>query len=94
MTRNKKKYGNLSSEPPLLEEFQYLDSIEKSLFGDFNNGQINDFPAIRLKKSDWLEYVCIQPKIDKDQMHQAAQLSSEKNWVDECLVKIIELLNV
>jgi hypothetical protein len=36
--RNKKKYGNLSSEPPLIEEFQYLDSIEKSLFGDFNNG--------------------------------------------------------
>ena len=73
---------------------EFLNSVEKSLFGEFNNAQVTDFPTVRVKKSDWIELVCFQPKLDNDQMYQASILASDKNWVDECLANMLETLNV
>jgi hypothetical protein len=73
---------------------EFLNSIEKSLFGEYNAGQIPDFPSVRVKNSDWIELICFKPKLENDQMHQAAVLSCEKNWVDECLANMLETINV
>jgi hypothetical protein len=73
---------------------EFLNSVEKSLFGEFNNSQLPDFPSVRIKKADWIELVCFRPELDNDQMHQAAALSSDRNWVDECLGNMLEILNV
>jgi hypothetical protein len=78
---------------PYPKESEFLNSIEASLFGEFSNKQAESLPAIRLKQQDWLELICFRPFIDSDQMHQAAVLSSDKNWVDECLAHFMELLN-
>ena len=49
-------------------EIEYLNQIEKALFGQFNNGQIESVPKIRLMKSTWLEWICFKPEISKEQM--------------------------
>lgn len=48
---------------------EFLNSVEKSLFGEFNNAQIADFPSVRVKYSDWVDLVCFEPKIDNDLMY-------------------------
>jgi hypothetical protein len=73
---------------------EFLNSVEKSLFGEFNNAQFPDHPSVRVKDSDWVEYICFKPNLDHDQMYQAAVLSGEKNWIDECLANMLEILNV
>lgn len=35
--------------------FEFLNSVENSLFGQFNNAQMEDFPTVRYKDSDWVE---------------------------------------
>lgn len=71
-----------------------MNSIESSIFGEFNNGQSSGLPSIRVKKSDWLQYICFKPQLDNEQMHQASILASEKNWTDDCLSYMMEILNV
>ena len=74
-----KKYGKTTGANTLLEimeikkeeekmEIEYLNQIEKALFGQFNNGQIESVPKIRLMKSTWLEWICFKPEISKEQM--------------------------
>jgi hypothetical protein len=108
LRRNQKKYGRTQGANTLLEKIEiekhqkemgveFLNSIERSLFGEFNNGNnFNDFdfPSVRVKKSDWIELICFKPKLQNDQMHQASILSSDKNWIDECLANMLETLNV
>lgn len=50
-------------------ESEFLTSIEKSLFGEFSNSQLKDFPSIRVKKQDWLELICFKPELDQDQKY-------------------------
>ena len=57
---------------------EFLNSIERSLFGEFNNAQLEEFPTVRVKKSDWIDLICFRPKLDNDQMYQASILSGEK----------------
>lgn len=42
---------------------EFLNSVETSLFGEFNNAQLPDFPSIRIKNSDWVEFICFKPEI-------------------------------
>lgn len=37
---------------------EFLNSIETAIFGEFNNGQIEGFPKIRIKSSTWVDYIC------------------------------------
>ena len=73
------KYGKTTGANTLLEmleikkeedamNIEYLNSIEKALFGQFNNGQDEQIPKVRLMKSHWLDWVCFEPKISKQQM--------------------------
>jgi len=68
---NSKKYGvpehsfelsgNNQTNTPFLQNkksSEFLNSIEKSLFGEFSSKQVKDFPPVRLKMSDWLELIC------------------------------------
>ena len=79
---------------------EFLNSVEKSLFGEsspFNNGNNFadlDFPSVRVKKADWIELICFKPKLTNDQMYQTSVLSSERNWIDECLANMLETMNV
>lgn len=45
---------------------EFLNSVENSLFGKFNAGQIENFPSVRLKKSEWIEFICFKPELDND----------------------------
>jgi hypothetical protein len=45
---------------------QLSNETEKSLFGEINNGQNENIPIIRIKKSDWLDLIIFQPEIDDD----------------------------
>ena len=74
-----KKYGKTTGANTLLEimeikkeeermEIEYLNSIEKALFGQFNNGQIDSVPKVRLMKSTWLDWICFKPELSKEQM--------------------------
>jgi hypothetical protein len=93
LKRNIKKYGRSQGTNTLLEEMEikkhseemgieFLNSVEKSLFGEFNKGQLKDHPSVRIKESD------------NDQMYQAAVLSGEKNTIDACLANFMEIINV
>ena len=73
---------------------EFLNSVEKSLFGEFNNAQVPDFPSVRIKESDWIDLICFKAQLDTDQQYQAAVLSGEKNTLDECLKNMLEILNV
>ena len=57
-------------------------------------GQIEDFPSVKIKQADWVEFICFNAVIDKIQMYQAAILNSEQNPIDECLSCMMETLNV
>lgn len=46
--------------------FEFLNSVENSLFGQFNNAQMEDFPTVRYKDSDWVEQICFEPSLDND----------------------------
>jgi hypothetical protein len=46
-------------------QIQYINQIEKALFGEFNNGQ-KDFPKIRLKETTWTPYVCFKAQLSVD----------------------------
>jgi hypothetical protein len=65
LDRNRQKYGKIAGQNTLLEmieikkkeellKTEFINSIEKALFGEFNNGQIKDFPSVRIKNSNWL----------------------------------------
>ena len=75
-----------------------MNSVENALFGKFNNAPLqapmDDVPTIRYKDSDWVEQICFEPSLDNELMHQAAVLSGEKNWIDECLANFLEIMNV
>lgn len=40
---------------------EFINSIEKAIFGEFNGGQLKDFPSVRVKASTWIPYECYQP---------------------------------
>jgi hypothetical protein len=66
---------------------EFLNSVDKALFGEFNNAQMPDFPSVRVKKSDWIEFICFKPSLTN-------VLAGDKNWIDECLANVLEILNV
>ena len=79
LQRNMRKYGKTTGANTLLEmleikkeeeamQIEYLNSVEKALFGQFNNGQNEAVPKVRLAKSHWLDWVCFEPEISKQQM--------------------------
>ena len=73
---------------------EYINSVEKALFGEFNGGQIKDFPSVRIKNASWIEYICFKPALDSEQKYQAAMLSGTNNPIDDCLENIMALVNV
>ena len=75
-------------------KMKYINSIETALFGEFNNGQLENFPKVRLGRSHWIPFICFQPDIGKEQMQQAALLQGEKNPIDECAAFMMEILNI
>ena len=75
-------------------KIEFINQIERAIFGEFNNGQLEDIPKVRLMKSFWLDWVCFKPEISKEQMHQAAMLNGEMNSIDECTACIMEIINV
>ena len=85
---NQVKYGRQPAGSTLLEQveiekqsdrfnIQYINQVEKALFGTFNNGQLPDFPKVRLKECTWLPYICFKAELREEQMAQAAMLCSE-----------------
>ena len=74
--RNQKRYGKTAGgENTLLEVIEiqkqtekmgvnFINSVERALFGEFNNGQLENFPAVRLKKSHWLDMICLAGNAD------------------------------
>lgn len=100
-----KKYGKTTGANTLLElieikkeeekmNIEYINSVEKALFGQFNDGQQESIPKVRLSKSHWLEYVVFKPELSKEQMQQAAFFAGERNPLDECAACMLEILNV
>lgn len=76
-------------------EAELTEQVEKSIFGELNNGQEERFPLIRLKKSiDWIELISFQPDLDAEQKYQASLLSCEKNDIDQCLKGMMGLVDV
>ena len=72
LRKNQKKYGRTQNGNTLLEVLEiqkhskemgveFLNSVDKALFGEFNNAQMPDFPSVRVKKSDWIEFICFKP---------------------------------
>ena len=72
LRRNQKKYGRTQGANTLLEKLEiqknskemgveFLNTVERALFGEFNNAQMPDFPTVRVKKSDWIELICCKP---------------------------------
>lgn len=105
LKENLKKYGKTSGANTLLEvmeinkqsarmKIEFINSIESALFGEFNNGQVENFPTIRFKKAHWIEWVCFQPDLSQEQQYQAACLAGEKNPIDDCTTHMMEILNV
>ena len=105
LQRNMKKYGKTSGANTLLElidikkaeeqmNIEYINQVEKALFGQFNNGQMDEIPKVRLAKSSWLDWVCFKPELSAEQQQLAAFFSSERNPIDECACNMMEVLNV
>ena len=105
LQRNMKKYGKLTGSNTLLElieikkeeermNIEYLNQVEKALFGAFNDGQQELVPKVRLAKSTWLDWVCFKPELSKEQQQQAAFLAGERNPLDDCACYMMEILNV
>jgi len=77
LRKNQKKYGRTQNGNTLLEVLEiqkhskemgveFLNSVDKALFGEFNNAQMPDFPSVRVKKSDWIELICFKPQLTND----------------------------
>lgn len=77
LRRNQKKYGRTQGANTLLEVLEiekhskemgveFLNTVDKSLFGEFNNAQLPEFPTVRVKKSDWIDLICFTPELDND----------------------------
>ena len=64
------------------------------MFGEFNNGQLEEFPVVRLKKSYWLPYIVFKAEISKEQMQQAAMLTNELNPIDKIAANLLEVINI
>ena len=105
LQRNIKKYGKASGANTILEmleikkeeesmQIEYLNTIEKALFGQFNNGQDDNIPKVRLQRSTWLEWACFEPELSKQQIYQTALLTGERNPIDQCLGYMMEILNI
>jgi hypothetical protein len=105
LKRNLRKYGNTRGSATLLERLEiqketektkveFINQIERALFGEFNNGQLEEVPKVRLKRSFWLEWICFKPEISNEQMRQAAMLNGELNPIDECAACMLEIINV
>lgn len=45
---------------------EFLNTVDRSLFGEFNNAQLPEFPTVRVKKSDWIDLICFTPELDND----------------------------
>ena len=74
-----KKYGKTTGANTLLElieikkeeekmNIEYINQVEKALFGQFNDGQQESIIKVRLSKSSWLDWVCFKPELSKEQM--------------------------
>lgn len=59
LDRNRRRYGVTAGQNTLLEmieikqkeaqlQTEYINSVERALFGEFNSGQIKDFPTVRI----------------------------------------------
>ena len=73
-----KKYGKTSGANTLLElidikkeeekmQTEYINQVEKALFGTFNNGQDENIPKVRLTKTTWLDWIVFKPELSKEQ---------------------------
>jgi hypothetical protein len=40
---------------------EFVNSVESALFGEFNSGQIREFPNVRIKQSTWIPFICFTP---------------------------------
>ena len=100
-----KKYGKTSGANTLLElidikkeeekmQIEYINQVEKALFGTFNNGQDENIHKVRLSKTTWLDWICFKPELSKEQQQQAAYLSGDRNPLDECACCMLEILNI
>lgn len=78
LQRNMKKYGKTSGANTLLElidikkeeekmQIEYINQVEKALFGTFNNGQDENIHKVRLSKTTWLDWICFKPELSKEQ---------------------------
>ena len=88
---NQKKYGRSQAGNTLLEKIEieknsnemgveFLNSVENSLFGQYNAGQMDNFPTVRVKNcNDWVDLICFKAELENEAMYQAALLSGEKN---------------
>ena len=45
-------------------------------------------------KSTWLDWVCFEPELSKQQIQQTALLSGERNPMDDCAACMMEILNI
>ena len=72
-----KKYGKTSGANTLLElidikkeeekmQTEYINQVEKALFGTFNNGQDENIPKVRLTKTTWLDWIVFKPELSKE----------------------------
>ena len=100
-----KKYGKTTGANTLLElieikkeeekmGIEYINQVERALFGAFNDGQQESIPKVRLAKSTWLDWVCFKPELSKEQLQQAAFFAGERNPADDCSAFMLEILNI
>jgi hypothetical protein len=105
MERNIKKYGKGAPGSTLLEQIDiqktseqlsvsFINQIEIALFGEFNNGQLENFPKVRFRQSHWLPYVCFKAELSKEQMMQSALLKCDQNPIDTVAAHMMEILNI
>ena len=73
---------------------EYINQVERALFGRFNDGQVEEIPKVRLARSKWLEWICFKPELSLEQQQLAAFFSSDRNPLDECACNMLEVLNV
>ena len=77
LQRNMKKYGKTTGANTLLElidikkaeenmQIEYINQVEKALFGQFNDGQIDNIPKVRMMKSTWLDWIVFKPELSAE----------------------------
>ena len=42
---------------------EYINQIERALFGEYNNGQLEEVPKVRLKKAFWIDWICFKAEL-------------------------------